>query len=140
MIPHGYCHCGCGQKTRLAPKTITARGWKKGEPIFYIHNHHRPRTKPDRYDIVDTGYDTPCWIWKLTPTTNGYAQVRINNKGLRAHRVAYEEKFGPIPHGLVIDHLCRQPMCVNPDHLEAVTQGENIRRGWKRTRHPERGR
>ena len=46
-----------------------------------------------------------------------------------AHRVAYEKAYGPIPEGLVIDHLCRNGLCVNPEHLEAVTRKENILRG-----------
>jgi hypothetical protein len=48
-----------------------------------------------------------------------------------AHRWMYEQKIGPIPKGLVIDHLCRNTRCVNPDHLEPVTRGENTRRGAK---------
>lgn len=47
----------------------------------------------------------------------------------RAHRYAYELAYGPIAEGLVIDHLCRNKPCVRPDHLEAVTNAENIRRG-----------
>jgi hypothetical protein len=46
-----------------------------------------------------------------------------------AHRFAYLEFVGPIPDGLVLDHLCRNKKCVNPDHLEPVTNAENLRRG-----------
>lgn len=51
-----------------------------------------------------------------------------------AHRVFYEREHGSIPAGLVIDHLCCQPDCVRPSHLEPVTNGENIRRGGMRKR------
>ncbi len=65
-----------------------------------------------------------CWFW-LGALSRGYGSL----KNARAHRVAYEMTIGPIPEGLVIDHLCRVTSCVNPDHLEAVTQAENVRRG-----------
>ena len=59
----------------------------------------------------------------------GYGQLRVNGRTMLAHRVTYEEFVGPIPPGLVIDHLCRTPACVNPEHLEAVPQRINILRG-----------
>lgn len=73
---------------------------------------------------------SPCHIWRLTPADNGYAYIglRTHHKML-AHRAAYELKFGPIPDGHVIDHLCRVRACVNPDHLEPVSNAENLRRG-----------
>lgn len=52
---------------------------------------------------------------------------------MRAHRFAYELHKGPIPKGLEIDHLCRNTLCVNPNHLEAVTHRENVRRGTSPT-------
>lgn len=55
--------------------------------------------------------------------------MRVDGKQRYAHRLAYEWAVGPIPPGAQIDHLCREPRCINPDHLEAVTQRENIVRG-----------
>lgn len=60
---------------------------------------------------------------------DGYGQFMHNYKNNRAHRISYEIHIGKIPETLVLDHLCRNPNCVNPHHLEAVTQGENTTRG-----------
>ena len=80
--------------------------------------------------------NTGCWLWIANLTPNGYAQIRRDSpigggrgKKLYAHRVSYEMFVGPIPEGLHLDHKCRVRSCVNPDHLEAVTHQENVRRG-----------
>lgn len=72
-----------------------------------------------------------CWNWKGTiNNVEGYGKM-CHGHQIYAHRVSYEIHKGPIPPGLYIDHLCRNRSCVNPDHLEAVTQAENNIRGAK---------
>lgn len=70
-----------------------------------------------------------CWIWHAATNGGGYGAVKIAGKMEPAHRVVYEILVGPIPDGLHLDHLCRRRRCVRPDHLEPVTNGENLRRG-----------
>lgn len=72
----------------------------------------------------------PCEVWTGNRMVNGYGVLSLaRGVTVLAHRWAYEHFVGPIPEGLVIDHLCRVRHCVNPDHLEAVTNEENLRRG-----------
>ena len=69
-----------------------------------------------------------CWEW-TGAKTKGYGVMGVDRTTVRAHRVSWQIHRGRIPAGLVMDHLCRNPSCVNPDHLEPVTQQENLRRG-----------
>ncbi|MCX4663346.1 HNH endonuclease signature motif containing protein [Streptomyces uncialis] len=74
---------------------------------------------------------TPCVLWTGPVSRKGYGVTNSDDNAttVQVHRVAYEAAHGPIPDGLVIDHLCRIPACANPEHLEAVTNAENVRRG-----------
>lgn len=69
-----------------------------------------------------------CWIY-LGPFHRTYNAYYGRYKGIGAHRISYEVHKGQIPRGLTIDHLCRNTVCINPAHLEAVTLKENILRG-----------
>lgn len=80
-----------------------------------------------------------CWPWSASLNDGGYGQFMVDGKPQRAHRIAWELLRGEIPHGLVIDHLCRNRWCVNPWHMEPVTNEENIARGlFLVTRPPQR--
>lgn len=77
-----------------------------------------------------------CLLWTGSLDGHGYGQIldkprKQGGRLVMVHRVAYETWVGPIPEGLVLDHLCRVPRCCNPYHLEAVTQAENMRRARK---------
>ncbi len=79
-----------------------------------------------RYEVDASG----CWIWLGYVDIKGYARCKPTGRNnVLAHRVLYEHYVGPIPDGLDLDHLCRVPSCVNPDHMEPVTRAENVRRG-----------
>lgn len=84
---------------------------------------------PERFWTKVRQASTGCWEWTAGTTTRGYGIYQAGGCSQRAHRVAYEALMGPIPDGLVIDHLCRTRHCVRPDHLEPVTPKENVLRG-----------
>lgn len=87
-----------------------------------------PQVTISDFDVLDCGYETPCHVWQRARTTAGYGEIWIDGKACYAHVVAYEAENGPVPDGLELDHLCRNPPCINPAHLEAVTHAENMRR------------
>ena len=89
------------------------------------------RTRPtvtERFWAKVNKTDT-CWLWTAGTSVEGYGRFRLNDRSRKAHQVSYEMHVGPIPEGKVLDHLCRVPGCVNPAHLEPVTDRENILRG-----------
>lgn len=100
--------------------------------------HVRPEEREKAQAAFDARYtvrDNGCWEWTGSDNGNGYGRMIMGSRKLGtrremyAHAIAYELLVGRVPDGMVIDHLCRNRLCVNPAHLEVVTNEENIRRG-----------
>jgi hypothetical protein len=76
-----------------------------------------------------------CWNWTASCDSKGYGQYAIgtykpnSRRNARAHQVSYALTIGEVPENMVIDHLCRNRTCVNPAHMEVVTNKDNILRG-----------
>lgn len=110
-------------------KSVEARFWEKVD-----RNGGAPANP-------HTAVAGQCWIWTAAQRSKhhpGYGAFRYKGKQQLAHRVAWQMVRGEIPDGLVLDHLCRRPACVNPDHLETTDQGSNVRRSLTKT-HCKRG-
>lgn len=91
----------------------------------------RPRAQVEADFWAKVDKSGGCWLWTGKTLVRGYGQTWIDNRKVYAHRLAYELAVGPIPPGLVLDHLCHTPACCNPEHLEPVTQSENMRRAFR---------
>lgn len=84
------------------------------------------------WDVVEGRLDTPCWEFKGYTDSNGYCQISIGGKETLVHRLAYQTWVGPLGkgegyHGTVVRHKCDNPPCMNPQHLVAGTQTDNMR-------------
>jgi len=106
-------------------------GVREGEAMI---NGPKPKPLADRIRSSTVIDANECWVWQKS-LKDGYGRMWIGSRadGSRrlalAYQVSFETFSGPIPDGLVLDHLCRNRACCNPAHLEPVTQQENVLRG-----------
>jgi len=112
-----------------------AEEWKKIQlPIEEIGNEKIPDkihylVKQFMRLVVIDNHQSDCWGWRGCINNKGYSILHYHNRKQMAHRISYQIFHGKILDDLDIDHLCRNPVCSNPDHLEPVTHQENTLRG-----------
>lgn len=129
------CECGCGEPTNLITMTNRKAGLVKGEYRRFIWGHQARIAEPiEQKYRVDP--ETGCWNWIRAQDGHGYGQYLhpTTKRTTHPHRFLYERAHGPIPQDWDVDHLCRNRLCVNPDHMEGVTRRENLLRGIRARR------
>ena len=129
--------------TTFVPTTCSVDGCERAATLRFgkcgkhAHQFHaadvRAMTVEERFWMyVQPPSIHDCWEWRGT-RRDRYGTLSVNGKITLAHRVSYELLVRPIPDGLVIDHRCRNVFCVNPLHLDPVTQKTNMRRALVKT-------
>jgi hypothetical protein len=120
---------GAGTEIRQLPLGVLESQCKRSEQIGMENS---PLSEADRvrfWSYVEQEPNSGCWLWTGAINGCGYGFISVSGEMHRAHRVAFELCRGAIPEGLQLDHLCRVRRCVNPDHLDPVSQRENVLRG-----------
>jgi len=118
----------CGKAFSLLPFAVRAGTRFCSRECRLIGTAAKPLAERLDYIVDEDG----CWIWQKGKDKDGYGLLKVQRprrRTARAHVVSYELAKGPIPVGLIPDHLCKKPSCINSDHLEPVTPGVNVLRG-----------
>lgn len=79
------------------------------------------------FEKVFIDFETGCWVWTAS-SWKGYGRINIGGRPKEAHAAMFEVYGGVVPNGLTLDHLCRNTVCVKPEHLEPCTRAENTLR------------
>lgn len=117
-------HVLCNQHMGIAP-----------ERMVLMPPHNTTQPVADRFWRHVEKSDG-CWEWIGALDNDGYGRIRDGRRNRKAHRVAYELTYGPIPSGLIIRHTCDNPACVRPDHLLSGTHLDNAQDKCERGRAP----
>lgn len=136
-ISYGCCWCGCGNKTNVNKgQTDTKKHVFRNEPVRYIRGHVRRKSPVDYRVDPDTG----CWIWlrtRINAKGGSYGQMWADGRRQPAYRVYYEREYGAISKDKDVHHVCVEygygsTLCVNPEHLEALSRKEHLLRHSKK--------
>ena len=112
---------------------VTANGYcqghymqlRRGYSLTPLYNH---LSMQDRVEMKINKDSNGCFVWTGNVDTGGYPQMKFRGKTLLVHRAYYKEIVGDLEPHNTLDHLCRNKLCVNPEHLEPVSRSENVKR------------
>jgi len=128
-VPFGYCWCGCGFKTPLAPQTRRVLGWTKGQPIRFISGHNNRQDLAERIRRFTDITSTPdgCHEWTGERDVDRYGLIEVNGHNRRATHIVLELAGFMIPaEGLQVRHyICHNPPCCRLSHLRIGTPQED---------------
>jgi len=118
----------CGRTFQRKPKSSDAE-WADKSFCSLACSNDAKKDKPLHlrfWEYAGVSDGNQCWKWHGTTDDRGYGRISFRTQKIKAHRVSYELRYGPIPDGFVICHACDNPNCVNPNHLYADTQKANM--------------
>lgn len=125
---YGFCRCGCGEKAPVPKWSNAGLGRVAGIPLAWCKGHQN-RLK----NSVAVDSETGCWIWIKSIGSTGYGQVVVMEDGRpkhkKSHVMVWEMAYGKVSAGHELDHICRNPKCVNPSHLRSIIHMENVQCG-----------
>lgn len=96
--------------------------WRHGEKLDPLPKPTADQRFDEKWEFVP---ETGCHVWTSTQNKRGYGQFKDDGKLQLAHRWGYEREYGPVIDGMVLHHVCHNPACCNPEHLEAMTEAEH---------------
>lgn len=118
---------------------VVSRGWCRRHYQRWLKWGDPLRERPDlaarltKWVVTDDG----CHEWTAGTDNHGYGVLKVDGEVRRATRLSWQVRYGPIPDGLVVMHLCDNPPCINPDHLVLGTHGANVRDALNKRRRPQ---
>lgn len=119
--------CGSQHYAKGWCRSHYQRWWRSGDPLGIGGAY----ANPDDAFLARTERDvsTGCLVWTGAKFRGGYGNIRVNGQNVYAHRYAWERANGPVPEGMMVDHVCHNRPCVEVSHLRPATASQNA---WHR--------